>query len=86
MLDEAALAGALRRSGIRGAALDVFAARAAPRRTRRCGACPNVLVTPHVSGTTRGFWRREADLIVENLRRYLAGRPLLNGCDKQAGY
>ena len=47
---------------------------------------PNVLVSPHVSATTRGFWRRETDLIVENVRRYLAGERLLNEVDKQAGY
>jgi phosphoglycerate dehydrogenase-like enzyme len=47
---------------------------------------PNVLLTPHVSGVSHLFWRRQADLLVENLRRYLAGVPLLNTVDKQAGY
>ena len=46
----------------------------------------NVLITPHVSAVTRGFWRRETDLITENLRRYLAGETLLNLVDKAAGY
>ena len=47
---------------------------------------PNVLLTPHVSAVTRHFWRRETDLILENLRRYLAGEPLLNLVDKRAGF
>jgi phosphoglycerate dehydrogenase-like enzyme len=50
---------------------------------------PNVLITPHVSGVTRGFWRRETDLILRNLRRYLDGAPAEaweNVVDKRAGY
>jgi phosphoglycerate dehydrogenase-like enzyme len=35
---------------------------------------------------TRSFWRRQTDLIVENLRRFLAGEPLLNLVDKRAGF
>jgi phosphoglycerate dehydrogenase-like enzyme len=46
----------------------------------------NVLITPHVSATTGLYWRRETDLIVENIERYLAGRPLRNAVDKVAGY
>jgi hypothetical protein len=39
-----------------------------------------------VSAVTRGFWRRETDLITGNVRRYLAGETLLNLVDKAAGY
>jgi hypothetical protein len=35
---------------------------------------------------TRAFWEREAALITENLRRFLAGEPLRNQVDKRAGY
>jgi phosphoglycerate dehydrogenase-like enzyme len=48
-----------------------------------------VLVTPHVSAVTRGYWRRETDLILANLRRYLQGVPSQeweNVVDKAAGY
>ena len=34
----------------------------------------------------RGYWRRQVELIVENLRRYLAGEPLRNQVDRRAGY
>jgi len=50
---------------------------------------PNVVMTPHVSPVTRGFWRRETDLILRNLDRHLTGAPLdqwENVVDKQAGY
>ena len=44
---------------------------------------PNVTITPHVSGATARF---RDDLIVENVRRYLAGEPLLNLVDPERGY
>ena len=32
------------------------------------------------------LWERRKDIFKENLRRYLAGEPLLNLCDKRAGF
>src|SRR5256886_11377125 len=72
-------------SRVRGAALDVFAAEPLPaghpfwRHAR-------VLVSPHVAAVTARFWERETGLIVENIRRYLAGSPLTNTVDLEAGY
>lgn len=85
VVDEDALAEALRGGRLRGAALDVFAREPLPPESPLWDL-PNVLVTPHVSGTSHRFWRRETDLVVENVRRYLAGKPLLNTVDKHAGY
>jgi phosphoglycerate dehydrogenase-like enzyme len=45
-----------------------------------------VLVSPHVGAVTSRFWERETGLILENVRRYLAGSPLLNVVDQEAGY
>ncbi len=39
---------------------------------------PNVLVTPHVAGATRGWEQRGYRLVREQLRRMAAGEPLLN--------
>lgn len=85
VLDEEALVDALRRGRLRGAGLDVFVREPLPPDSPLWGL-PNVLVTPHVSGTSHRFWRREADLIVDNLRRYVAGEPLRNVVDKAQGY
>lgn len=85
LLDEAALHSVLSGGHLRGAALDVFATEPLPRESPLWGL-PNVLITPHVSATTRGFWRRQTDLIVDNLRRYLTGERLRNVVDKAAGY
>jgi phosphoglycerate dehydrogenase-like enzyme len=46
----------------------------------------NVLVTPHVAGFSKGFWRPIVDLFLDNLGRFKRGEPLLNIVDKRAGY
>jgi phosphoglycerate dehydrogenase-like enzyme len=39
---------------------------------------PNVFITPHVAGSVPGLRRRAYRLVGEQLRRYVAGEPLLN--------
>ncbi len=85
LVDEVALVEALNSGQLRGAGLDVFA-REPLVEGHVLWSLPNVLLTPHVSAVTRTFWRREADLIIENLRRLLGGEPLLNEVDKAKGY
>jgi phosphoglycerate dehydrogenase-like enzyme len=85
VVDEEALTQALQERRLRGAALDVFEREPLPADSP-LWRLPNVLVTPHVSATSRGFWRRQTALILENVRRYLAGEPLLNVVDKTSGY
>ncbi|HYH79595.1 MAG TPA: D-2-hydroxyacid dehydrogenase [Longimicrobium sp.] len=85
VVDEGALVGALASGRLRGAGLDVFEREPLPA-SSPLWTLPNTLLLPHVSGTSHGFWRRETDLIVANLRRHLAGEPLLNTVDKRAGY
>ena len=88
LVDEAALIEALQAGHIRGAGLDVFSEEPLPT-DHPLWTLPNVVLTPHVSAVTRGFWRRETDLMVRNLGRYLDGAPLEeweNVVDKQAGY
>jgi len=85
LVDEEALVEALRGGGLRGAGLDVFVQEPLPEDHPFWGL-PNVLLTPHVSAVSRHFWRRQADLIRENFRRYLAGETLLNLVDKNAGF
>jgi phosphoglycerate dehydrogenase-like enzyme len=88
LVDEGALVEALREGRIRGAGLDVFAREPLPPDSP-LWALPNVVLTPHVSAVTRSFWRRETDLIVRNVERYLGGVPSAeweNVVDKRAGY
>jgi phosphoglycerate dehydrogenase-like enzyme len=85
ILDDAALLEALDRGRLRGAALDVFATEPLPA-GHPFWAHPAVLITPHVSAVTARFWDRELALILDNLRRYLGGEPLVNVVDLEAGY
>lgn len=85
VLDEEALLEALDADHLRGAALDVFHAEPLPP-DHPFYRHPRVLVTPHVSATTRRFWEREADLIADNIARFARGEPLRNLVDKSAGY
>ena len=46
----------------------------------------NVIITPHVAGRSDHDRERMTDTIKENLKRFVAGEPLLNVVDKQKGY
>lgn len=46
----------------------------------------NVIITPHMSGMGMGSIKRLATIASENLRRYIAGEPLLNVVNMTAGY
>lgn len=88
LVDEDALVRALSEGRLRGAGLDVFSQEPLPA-DHPLWMLPNVLITPHVSAVTGGFWRREADLILGNLGRFVRGAPLAeweNVVDKRAGY
>jgi len=84
-VDESALAHALAERRIAGAAVDVFAQEPPPK-GHLLYATDNVIVSPHVSGFLPAYDDRCTDLFAENLRRYLAGSPLLNQVDRAAGY
>lgn len=46
----------------------------------------NVLITPHVAAASRDSIRRSMVIAAENLRRYVAGEPMLNVVDLRSGY
>ena len=85
LVDSEALVEALREGRLRGAGLDVFNPEPIPD-DHPLWSLDNVLVTPHVSAVSDGFWERETELIVENIRRFVAGDPLRNLVDKERGY
>lgn len=85
LIDDPALIDALREQRIAGAALDVFTEEPLPADSP-FWSLQNVLITPHTAAVTEKLWERHYDLIVENLNRLLAGKPLLNEVDKRRGY
>ncbi len=46
----------------------------------------NVIITPHIASRSEVTNKRRSALLVENMRRFGAGEPLLNVVDKKAGY
>lgn len=76
---------ALREGRVGNAALDVFETEPLPRESELY-TLENVILTPHVSGNSTGFWPRAMALFRENLRRDAAGLPLLNRVDLSRGY
>lgn len=76
---------ALQRGWIAGAGLDVFETEPLPDDSP-LWAMPNVILTPHVSGFSNHYDERATDLFIANLRRYLAGEPLINVVNREEGY
>ena len=85
LVDEPALIEALATRKLAGAALDVFAEEPLPA-TSALWDMPEVILTPHTSGLAPRYWERAMEQFTANLRRYVAGEPLLNLVDKKAGY
>lgn len=86
LVADEALLEALDAGRIRGAVLDVFRTEPLPP-SSAFWQHPRVLVTPHVSGVSpRRHWARALELFEDNWRRWVAGAPLRNVVDLDAGY
>lgn len=85
VVDEGALIRALEERRIAGAGLDVFQREPLPSDSP-LWRMENVIVTPHIAGGSGIYNYRVTQIFCENLRRYLAGEPLLNVVDPQRGY
>jgi phosphoglycerate dehydrogenase-like enzyme len=77
IVDEAALIDALEAGTIAGACLDVFTVEPLPE-TSPLWSMPNVVVTPHNSGVSPLNMERAMGIFIDNLGRFVAGRPLRN--------
>ncbi|MDE2477986.1 MAG: 3-phosphoglycerate dehydrogenase, partial [Betaproteobacteria bacterium] len=72
VVDEAALADALRAGRLGGAALDVFGHEPLPAGSVLAGV-PRLLLTPHIAGLTRESNLRVSSLIAERVGAFLRG-------------
>ena len=68
-----------------GAVLDAFKEEPLPPDSPLYGV-PNLIITPHTSWTSGRVLDRSIELFCDNLRRYIAGEPLLNVVDTSKGY
>jgi glyoxylate/hydroxypyruvate reductase A len=85
VVDEEALTAALSSGHLGGACLDVFAIEPLPA-SSPLWELDNVIVSPHSASTVAAENHLLAELFTDNLRRWLAGRPLRNLYDRAAGY
>ncbi|GAA2092724.1 D-2-hydroxyacid dehydrogenase [Microlunatus panaciterrae] len=84
-IDEEALLQALHDQTIGGAALDAWTTEPLPA-DHPAWSQPNMIVSPHRSGSSPAGRDRGLRLFVANLRRFAAGEPMANVVDLSAGY
>jgi phosphoglycerate dehydrogenase-like enzyme len=84
IVDERALAKALREGPLRGAVSDVFEKEPLPEESPLWDL-ENLVITPH-TGDIQGWREKVAELFCENLARRRAGEPLSNVVDPDRGY
>lgn len=82
IVDLADLVAALETGAIKGAALDVFEVEPLPA-GHPLWKLPNVIITPHIAGVSPKIAERHLGVVVENVRRFAAGEPLLNIVSKR---
>jgi phosphoglycerate dehydrogenase-like enzyme len=75
------LVSALRSGQLAGAALDVFEVEPLPK-DHPLWDFPNVIITPHTAGYSPAIAARHLATLMENVRRFSAGEPLMNVVDK----
>jgi phosphoglycerate dehydrogenase-like enzyme len=85
LIDEDAMVEALKANRFAGAGLDVTTQEPLPEDSP-LWTLENVLLTPHTGGFAQQMWERHYAQYSDNLRRYLAGEPLLWVVDKHRGY
>jgi phosphoglycerate dehydrogenase-like enzyme len=79
------LTAALTQGTIAGAGLDVVDPEPLPTDSPLWHA-PHLLITPHISAHTALASRTRDAVLIENLRRYVAGEPMLSVVDVSRGY
>jgi phosphoglycerate dehydrogenase-like enzyme len=79
------LVAALRAGEIAGAGLDVFEQEPLPA-DHPLWTTPGVLITPHTAGFGPHLDERRLEILLDNCRRFGAGRPLRNVVDKAAWF
>lgn len=84
-IDTDVMVAALQSGKLGGAGLDVVDPQPLPA-DHPLWTMPNVIITPHYAGMYRGYFADSGRIFLDNLRRYLDGKPLLNVVDKDAGY
>lgn len=85
IVDESALADALRGGHLGGAAVDAYV-KEPPPADHPLFAAPNLILTPHMSGVFEEYWQVLCGLMCLNLQRFVRGEDPLNRASRERGY
>ena len=85
IVDEDALADALRSGRLAGAGIDATEIEPLPQESPLWGL-DNVVLSPHASALTPQMYEGRRQIFLENMRRFLGNEPFLYVCDKRAGF
>ena len=85
IVDEDALAAALKEGRLAGAGIDVTEIEPLSPDSPLWDA-PNIIISPHTAGDSSEKERRCVEIFIENLRRFSNDEALMNLVDKQRGY
>ena len=85
IVDEDALADALREGRIAGAGIDATAIEPLPQESP-LWELDNVVLSPHASALTPEMYEGRRQIFRENMRRFLGNEPFLYVCDKRTGF
>ncbi len=80
------LVAAIQADEIAGAGLDVFETEPLPVEHPLWDMADRVVITPHVAGYSPRIAERHLALLVDNVKRFVAGEPLRNVVDKERWY
>ena len=83
--DQEALVEALKSGAIAGAGLDVTSPEPLPAE-HPLWTIPRVIITPHMAARSDKYQQRVQTLVLDNFKRYIEGRKILNEVDLARGY
>jgi phosphoglycerate dehydrogenase-like enzyme len=86
LVDLTDLVEALRAEEIAGAGLDVFEVEPLPAEHPLWEMHDRVILTPHVAGYSPRIAERHLAVLVDNVKRFVAGQPLQNVVSKELWY
>ena len=76
VVDNAALAAALKEGRLAAAGIDVYETEPPLGENHPLLSAPNAVLTPHVAFATKESFSRRAELVLENISAWLAGEPV----------
>jgi D-2-hydroxyacid dehydrogenase (NADP+) len=85
LVDEPALAAAIREGKLAGAGLDAFAREPLDAQSP-LWQLPSVIMTPHTAAFAGDYWTPAVDFFLANMERFRQGSPLENLVDPALGY